>query len=477
MKEHPLSDDSLEALLPPFTRRDFGTLLGAGACLAAWPAQAAIPMPPRWRNFGEMMGLGVKFSQGQPIAQLENLRDLGVRWVREHLAWEVIEPTAGRYAEFGGVLKAQLDFYKRHDIALVALLSLGNFAAYPPTAEDPARPYHVQAFGRYAAQVCRMLRKHGVRFVIEIGNEPHNTRLASILGGQWNGRPPSPWLDRYVQLAHAAVASVKAVDRTAKLMVNEDMWVIHYWFLEAGLPRELDAMSVHPYNAPGIPERTAVAHDTDWTRPFTVVDPDRSFASGVRRLRSQGQLKLGRTPEIWVTEWGWPSAEGKETKGVPESVVASYLPRAFIIAAAAGVEVMCWFSAWDAQDGPMGLIRRDGTTRAAYGAFKQLAAQLGDHVHARHAQGQATPQAGIQAHVFDGPLGRKLVAWSADGITRRMPLPKGLGDAAASDAMGATPSLDTDASGALRVPVGVSPVYVRGEWTDAAIDASLAAAV
>lgn len=469
------STPSTSAFQMSITRRRFNAAM-AGA-LACGPVSAAVPMPPRWRNFGEMIGLGVKFTQGQPTSQLPMLRELGVRWVREHIAWELIEPAPGSYTEFSGTLKTELDFYKSNDIGLVALLTLGNFKAYPPTAEDPARPYHVKAFGAYAAQVCRMLRKHGVRFVLELGNEPHSSRLATILGGAWNGRLPSPWVDRYVQLAHSAVAAVKAIDPTTKLMVNDDMWVIHYWFLEAGLPRELDAISVHPYNAPGIPERTAVAHDTDWTRPFTVVDADRSFASGVRRLRSQAQLKLGRTPEIWVTEWGWPTAEGTDTKGVPESTVAAYLPRAFILAAAAGVEVMCWFSAWDAFDGPMGLVRRDGSQRAAYHAFKAMSAQLGDHKHARQASGQANPLTGVQAHVFEGPRGRKLVAWSADAVTRRMPLPNSIGEATVVDHMGRLSAAQTDGEETPGVGIGAAPVYIQGTWTDAVIDSSLAAVV
>ena len=106
-------------------------------------------------------------------------------------------------------------------------------------------------------------------------------------------------------MVQAAVNEVKTFDPAVRLLSDDDMWVVHYWFLEAGLPRNLDGFAVHPYT-PGIPERAAIAADTDWVRPFTAVDPDRSFTSAVRRLRDQGTAKFARTPEVWVTEWGWP---------------------------------------------------------------------------------------------------------------------------------------------------------------------------
>ncbi len=438
------------------------TLLAAGA-----PALAAERSGASQRLFGDMVGLGVKFSQGQPIAQLEMLLDLRVRWVREAIPWTAIEPAAGRYAAFSPALQQQLDFYRRHDIGLVALLTLGNARAYPG---DGAAPYDPQAFGRYAVQVARMLRAAGVRHVIEIGNEPHNSALAKTLGGAWNGRAPSPWVMHYVGMVQSAVEQVKAFDPALKLLSDDDMWVLHYWFLEAGLPRALDGFAIHPYT-PGPPELTSVAHDTDWTRPYSVVDRDRSFGSAVRRLRQQGLAKLERNPEIWITEWGW-AVGGGVPKSVPDETLVAYLPRAYLLAAAAGVEVLCWFSAWDAGDGPMGLTRNDGVQRDSYRAFKTLTAQLGDHRLLRHVAGAQTPTAGLQALLFEGPRGRKLVAWSADGRPRQLPWPSGAAPAAAVDALGrAAPP-----SAARTIAVAAAPVYLSADWSDADLDASLAAA-
>lgn len=453
----------------PWPRRRALLLTPLAALVSARLEAAAPPAaPPAPRRFGDMVGLGVKFSQGQPLRELDMLLDLRVRWVRDAVHWPEVEPASNRFRPFSPALVQQLEFYRRHDIGLVALLTLFNPRAYPGAG---AAPFDPQAFARFAVQVARQLREAGVRFVLEIGNEPHNSNLAKTLGGAWNGRPPAPWVDHYVHMVHAAVAQVKAFDPSIKLLSDDDMWVLHYQFLEAGLPRALDGFAIHPYT-PHAPERTAVAHDTDWVRPYTVVDPDRSFGSAVRRLRAQGLAKLGHSPEIWITEWGWAVGGPKVKHSVPDETLVAYLPRAFILAAAAGVEAMCWFSAQDSVDGPMGLTRNDGTKRDTYLAFKTLTTQLGDHTLRRQIAGQANPTSGLQAFVFDGPQGRKLVTWSADNQPRQLPWRTATGrNPNAVDALGRTLPTPTSA-----LNLGMAPIYVTTEESDAELTARFASA-
>ncbi|MFI4928831.1 MAG: hypothetical protein ACHP83_01235 [Burkholderiales bacterium] len=450
-----------------FSRR---ALLAApcAALLASGARPAACPQLTR-RPLGDMIGLGVKFSQGQPMRELDSLLELRVRWVRDAVHWPVIEPSPGRYAGFDPAFARQLEFYKRHDIGLVALLTLGNPRAYPGGA---AAPYDPQAFGGFALHVAQQLRAAGVRFVLEIGNEPHNSGFAKALGGAWNGHAPSPWVDHYVRMVDAAVRTVKGFDPSIKLLTDDDLWVVHYWYLQAGLPRALDGFAVHPYT-PGPPERAAVAHDTDWTRPFSVVDADRSFGSAVRRLREQGRDRLDCTPAIWITEWGWAAGGGSVAHAVPEPTLVAYLPRAFVVAAAAGVEVLCWFSAQDTVDGPMGLTRNDGSRRDSYHALRTLASQLGDHTLQRQAAGAATPTTGLQAFVFEAPSGRRLAVWSADGQARRLPWTGGA-TGLGVDALGKPVAIQDGPTPA--VAIGPAPIYLDLALSDVELDARLAAA-
>ena len=195
------------------------------------------------KPFGEMVGLCVKFSQGEPPEAIKDMLELGNKLVRRDINWVEIEPTPGRYvSKFPPALKAELDFYKANGIKLVCLLSLENWVAYPNSPENPHNSTRADKFGLYASHVATLLKAHGVNFVIEIGNEPHNFSIGPQYGihtiGSWNGQPPSPWLDQYVSMVHEAVARVKAVDPAIKLMSCDDMWIIHYWMLEKGTPSE-----------------------------------------------------------------------------------------------------------------------------------------------------------------------------------------------------------------------------------------------
>ena len=254
------------------------------ACLAAVVSthSAAAVAEPSTRPFRDSIGINVKFTQGESPRDLMLLKELGVHWVRDTASWPDVEPVAGQYKSFPMSFRERLAFYKENDIGVVFGLWYDNPAAYPNTADDATRSTDADAYGRYAAEVARQLNQSGVRYIIELYNEPHNT-LIKTYGGKWNGESPSPWLDHYVKMVDAAVTQVKAFDAKVRLLVDDDMWAIHYRFLEHGLPKAIDGLAFHPY-AKHVPERAAVDQDTDWARPFTMVDADGSFGSAVRRL-------------------------------------------------------------------------------------------------------------------------------------------------------------------------------------------------
>lgn len=424
------------------------------------PASAARP-------FGDFVGLGVKFLQGQPLDTLPMLADLKVKWVREHVSWSAVEPSPsqipGRYAALPDNLRTQLAYYRANDIGVVALLTLSNGKTAPQTAADVARDADPAAFGRFAAEAARLLKAEGVRFVLEVGNEPHNSFLPKALGGQWNGKAPSPWLDHYVRMVNAAVQEVKAIDPAVKVLAGDDMWVIDYWMLAGGLDPRLDGLTVHPYT-PGIPEITAIANDTDWVRPFVAVDPDRSFQSAFVRLRAAALARQGRPLELWVTEMGWPVAEGASpVKGsVPERTAAAYIPRSFILAAEADVKGFLWFSSNDSVDGPMGLTRNDRTQRLTYGAFKTMTSELGTLRFARRLLGGQGTSAAAQAFLFTDDRTSTVVAWQATGSNdSELVVPQaGTEQLMVTDLLGRQRTLQAN-DGRFAVALSGEPVYVR----------------
>jgi hypothetical protein len=365
-------------------------------------------------TFGDSIGINVKFSQGEPLSDLPLLKELGVRWVRDSVDWRTMEPVAGRYIPFPESFRQRLVFYKQNNIGVVFGLWYDNTVAYPNSTAQPFHSADADAYGNYAAEIARQLKQSGVRFVIELYNEPHNS--LKWLGGNWNGKPPAAWLDQYVRMVTSATSRVKALDPTIRLFANDDMWIIQYWYLEKGLPAQLDGLSVHPY-VKNWPEIAAVAQDTDWVRPFDVVDADRSFTSCVRRLRDHAADKLGHTPAIWVTEWGWSIGDTVADAPMTQDILAGLLPRAFITSADAGVEVLCWFSIQDNVDGPMGLTDNKGNHRKTFAALARLSTELAPATAMHHVLGQDHPACGVQVYRFDLPTGNKLVAWNIDGTS------------------------------------------------------------
>jgi hypothetical protein len=406
-----------------------------------------------------MIGLGVKFSQGQPMSQLPMLLDLGVSWARESLNWSDLEPSAGVYLPFPADFEQRLAFYRKHGIGLVYILAYDNPAAYPPTIDNPYAPVDPGAFGRYAAELARRFKQAGLRFTLEVWNEPHNYVLKEMLGGEWNGKAPSPWVDHYARMVREVVRQVKAVDSNITVLSDDDMWVLHYWFLEAGLPKQLDGFGFHPYTKQ-LPEITGIGSDSEWVKPFTAVDDDGSFASAVRRLRQRGQEKLGKPPQMWVTEWGWQIGNDTPTGPSSEEQVAMLLPRAFLVAQAAGVKVMCWFSAQDSVDGAWGLITNSGGKRKSYVAFRTMAKQLRDYRFARQVLGAQKPTAGVQAMLFRGKRDHRLAIWNVDGEPQPLALGGPLRGATAVDHLGRAAKASSDGSGEPALTLGKAPIYV-----------------
>ena len=434
--------------------------------------QPADPMDGH-RTFGEGIGLCVKFSQGQPRTDLVLLKDLGVRWVRESEAWARVEPVPGKY-EFSPVLKERLAFYRENRIAVVFILAYDNKIAYPPTPDDPCRNIDPEAFGRYAAAAARLLRESGVHFVLEMWNEPHNFVLGKQLGGPWHGAPPCPWLDHYLNMVREAVKQVRAFDSTIPLLSDEDCTTIHYRLLEAGLPRELDGFAFHPYlsRKNTNPEIAKEGYGASWERPFMLTDEDHSFRSMVRRLREQGEAKLGKTPELWITEFGCAVQENVnsnvtfELGSASEEGLAAILVRAFIGAEAAGVKAMTWFSFWDGPDGPMGLLVKDGRKRKSYYAFETMSRQLGEYTLVRQVAGGGHPTTGVQAYLFRRGGDWKLVTWAIDGPTQKLALTGALREVQAKDVLGGRVAARSDSGGVRQLELGMSPLYlseVRGE--------------
>jgi hypothetical protein len=446
---------------------------GHGSVAPMQPSAAsgdgALPEPRPGRKFREQFGVSSKFQQGESEADLSLLSDLGVTWVRDSVPWGAMEPAPGRFIDFPPAFQRRLAFYKAHDMGVIFMLAYDNDAAYKRTTNNPAAAFDPAAYGRWSLEVAKRLRQSNIRFVLELWNEPHNMVLRPVLGGAWNGAPPSPWVRHYVRMVGNAVEQVKGFDPGIRIIDDDDMWVIHYWFLEAGLPRELDGFAFHPY-VEHMPEQAAVDQKTNWVAPYVAVDADGSFKSAVRRLRERGKEKLGKSPEMWITEWGWPVKEGAASeKAFPEQTVAAWLPRAFVLAEAAGVETLCWFSTQDNADGPMGLTDNGGRKREAYFTFKSLSDELGEYTFVGQVAGVEHQTSGTQGYLFHRARRGKLVVWTIEPASNWLLLEGPLRAARAKDHFGQPLTASLGSRGVASLRLGPAPIYLDFELPNAGL--------
>lgn len=442
-----------------FTRVSWGGLLACMLLLfASWAQAQGVSSRPFRAGFGVV----TKFSQGQPAAQIDLLPQLGVSWVRDTELWPVIEPRAGDYKPFSPAFQARLKKYRQHGIGVVFMLAYANPGAYPKTFDQPLAPINPKAFGRFAAHVAQELSKAGVHFALEVWNEPHNFHIREMVGGEWNGRPPSPWVDHYMEMVSEVITQVRRTHPDVPVMTSEDVWSNHYWFARsARLPKGFRDIGLHPYanDTSTGPEVAAPHADTDWGKPFQMVDRDRSFESAVRRLREHTKAHTGVMPAVWLTEWGYRIGEKLAQGVLTEQMAAGLLVRSFVLAEAVGAEANFWFSMNDVSDGAYGLIDNAGKQRLTFRAFVQMNQLLGDHNYAGRMTPAERPTTQVQVHRFTkGPI-QKLVVWSADNRNRKLKLEPSWDVRQVQDVLGRPVEL-SQSDGRRSVEVDGSPLYI-----------------
>lgn len=188
--------------------------------------------------------------------------------------WSSIERPKGEYQWPEASERVTADFGARGQNGLM-LLGFGNsdYGNIPSTDEA------YQAFGKYAGKVAE--KANGRIESLEVWNEYY--------GGFSNG-VCSQSAKCYAKTLAAAYSGVKAADPKVTVVGASSFKVPLDWFEELfklGGLKHMDAISIHPYRAPGDPEG---------------VELD---IAGLKRLMRQ--YNDGRELPIWITEQGWTS--------------------------------------------------------------------------------------------------------------------------------------------------------------------------
>ncbi|MFE6666581.1 glycosyl hydrolase [Streptomyces sp. NPDC057697] len=268
--------------------------------------------------------------------------------------WSTIEHPKGEYQWPEASERVTAGFGARGQDGLM-LLGLGNSDHGGVPSTDEA----YRAFGKYAGHVAQ--KADGRIGALEVWNEYY--------GGFSNG-VCSQSAKCYAKMLDAAYAGVKAADPKVAVVGASSFKVPLDWFEELfrlGGLKHMDAVSIHPYRAPGAPE--GVARDIE----------------GLRRLMRT--YNHGRELPIWITEQGWTSA-GRDGVGVSEQTQAQSTARALLEARAAGVARYYWYDLVNDGNGPddaehnFGLLRGAGpeadgpSPKPAYLAYSTVAREL-----------------------------------------------------------------------------------------------------
>lgn len=362
------SDDSpVETPSPPLTPTPSGP--------KPTPTSTPLPPPVPKPDYGVQLHL---FAGGMEET-LKWAQGLGVGWVKQQVEWHTIEhgpDTMNWVALDKAVDRADSYGFK----ILIGTTHAPDWTR--PTTLESGPPADYAEFGRFMEQMAS--RYQGRVDAYELWNEPN-------LGREWRGDTLDP--ARFVALVAEGAKGVRAGDLDALVIsgapavtgINDgetaiDDRVFLRGMYEAGIAQWVDGIGAHPYGYGNPPD--ASVHDDDHTTSGHNSHPSFFFKDTLEDYR-QIMLDYDDDRQIWVTEFGWPSAEGidgLETKSFPyarkisEEDQANYILRAFRMG-----EERPWVGPmflWNLNMAPLwgadsafsaySLLRPDGAYRPAY---------------------------------------------------------------------------------------------------------------
>jgi len=272
--------------------------------------------------------------------EIDQMRAMGVRWVRRDLFWHEVETQRGTY-DFSRWDKL-LRQIESGGIRPIFILCYGN-GLYQPDA--PRTPEARRAFANYVAAAVRHFRRRGV--VWEMWNEPN--------GIHWT---PSANVEDYIALTREAAAALRR-EGPDEWFVGPALAGMDEPFLrrvlESGVGKEFDAFTVHPYR-PMEPESVGA----DYAKFRHLIDryaPGRPILSG---------------------EWGYSAADN----GLGEAAQGDYFGRQYLANLAFGVPMSVWYNWTNNGTDPkvgienFGVRDRAGNPKPAFRTGARIAQQL-----------------------------------------------------------------------------------------------------
>ncbi len=343
-------------------RRLVPALVAATMAVVSLGCLPAPPPQPSWGNDAVGFSPGADLLWMTPADQareLDAMTAAGATWLRLDFPWPSIQPSAEEWnwAPFDRAVAAA----HARGLKVLGVLSYApRWARRPPSAG--VAPFDTAAFAAFAGTSARHFGSRGVDHW-EVWNEPNLERF-------W-GAPPDALA--YSKALLAASAAIRAAHPGATVLSGglapatdaaDGSEVAPLTFVAAmyaaGADAAFDALAVHPYSYPAMPDDPTTA---TWN----------SFL-GMSEIRSLMVDQGDGEKHIWLTEMGAPT--GTASGAVSEATQAEYVDRALAAwADRPWAGPILWYSLRDrsgdrsAREDNFGLLRHDFTAKPAYGAF------------------------------------------------------------------------------------------------------------
>lgn len=315
-------------------------------------------------NAGELFSL----EPTELAVRVQQLRQLGVKWVRLGFEWQTIQP-----------LKADAYDWSRQDRVVTALAAadiriLGLLAYTPPWANGGQTskyfpPVDPNAFARFAQEAA--LRYSSDRVPAwEIWNEPN-------LGNFWR---PAANVGDYAQLLKLSATAIRKASPVALILSgglgqpyaskqDQDARQFLQALYTAGAGPYFDAVSNHPYTTP---HRASSLGGHNWLK----------MTLGMPSMRKIMADHGDDNKKIWITEFGAPtSGKADYDIKVDEATQAALLTDVYSLAAKTtwsgpvfwyDLQDFCPVSANNTTECYYGLLRYDGTPKPAFNAYREI---------------------------------------------------------------------------------------------------------
>ena len=287
---------------------------------------------------------------------LAKVKASGSPWVRVDMGWCSLEEAgAGQISQW---------YLDRLDSTVATARSLGlklliNFGCTPAWAGGVG----YNSWPTNASQVTRITtwlaqRYKGKVAAWEIWNEP------DCIGGCPNGSPVE-----FVKVLKAGYQGIKAGDRSATVVSggisgNNAEWISRMY--AAGAKGYFDALAVHPYQDPPTAAPDAACEQRVYRFTCLTLIRDQMVSNG------------DSAKPIWLTEFGWTTAQTGDRPGVDEATQAVYMTQAISLLRtyAPYVTNAFWYTLRDRDDSTpyenaFGLLHVDGTEKPAFAALQR----------------------------------------------------------------------------------------------------------